>query len=321
MKRGLVIGKFMPVHNGHLALIGFAKSQCNELIVSMSYTLTDPIDHNIRFGWLKQLLADDPNVKVEESLDDFDDESLPLFERTKVWARFIQKRFPKIDILMSSENYGEPFAHHLGVPHVLFDLHRTQVPVAATLIRAKPLTHWNYIPKVVQPYFVKKICLYGPESTGKSVMAKKLAELYQTEWVPEVAREFVSSNEFTETDIINIGKAHLARIEEKVKSANKFLFCDTDAITTQIYSRHYLQVVPPILFELERQIHFDAYFLFDVDVPWVADGMRDLGDQRTEMLEVFKDELLKRRKSFILVQGDWNKRLQGIKIALSSMFR
>ena len=66
----------MPVHNGHLALIDFAKSQCNELIVSMSYTLTDPIDHNIRFGWLKQLLADDPNVKVEESLDDFDDESV-----------------------------------------------------------------------------------------------------------------------------------------------------------------------------------------------------------------------------------------------------
>jgi HTH-type transcriptional regulator, transcriptional repressor of NAD biosynthesis genes len=316
MKRGLVIGKFMPAHNGHLALIDFAKSQCNELIVSMSYTLTDPIDHNIRLGWLKQLLADNPNVIVEESLDDFDDESLPLFERTKVWARFIQKRFPKIDILISSENYGEPIAHHLGVPHVLFDLHRTLVPVSATLIREKPLTHWNYIPKVVQPYFVKKICLYGPESTGKSVMAKKLAELYQTEWVPEVAREFVNSNEFTETDIINIGKAHLTRIEEKVKSANKFLFCDTDAITTQIYSRHYLQVVPPILFEVERQVHFDAYFLFDVDVPWVADGLRDLRDQRTDMFEVFKEELQKRGKSFTIVQGDWDKRLQTIQRGL-----
>lgn len=311
----------MPVHNGHLALIGFAKSQCNELIVSMSYTLIDPIDHNIRFGWLKQLLADDSNVKVEESLDDFDDESVPLFERTKVWARFIQKRFPKIDLVISSESYGEPFAHHLGVPHVLFDLHRAQIPVSATRIREKPLTYWNYIPKIVQPYFVKKVCLYGPESTGKSVMAKKLADLYQTEWVPEVAREFVSSNVFTVEEIVKIGNAHVARIAEKEKIANRFLFCDTDIITTQIYSNHYLHTVPPVLFELEKQVRFDAYFLFDIDVPWVADGMRDLGDQRTEMLEVFKDELLKRRKSFILVQGDWNKRLQGIKIALSSMFR
>ncbi|MCA4899617.1 MAG: AAA family ATPase [Bacteroidota bacterium] len=310
MKRGLVIGKFMPVHNGHLALIGFAKSQCNELIVSMSYTLIDPIDHNIRFGWLKQLLADDPNVRVEESLDDFDDESVPLFERTKVWARFIQKRFPKIDLVISSESYGEPFAHHLGVPHVLFDLHRAQVPVSATLVREKPLTYWNYIPKIVQPYFVKKVCLYGPESTGKSVMAKKLADLYQTEWVPEVAREFVSSNVFTVEEIVKIGNAHVARIAEKEKIANRFLFCDTDIITTQIYCNYYLHTVPPVLFELEKQVRFDAYFLFDIDVPWVADGMRDLSHLRKQMFETFKSELERRSLPYTFVQGNWDQRLQ-----------
>ncbi|MFM8849551.1 MAG: AAA family ATPase [Cytophagales bacterium] len=310
MKRGLVIGKFMPVHNGHLALIGFAKSQCNELIVSMSYTLTDPIDHNIRLGWLKQLLADDPTVKVEESLDDFDDESVPLFERTKVWARFIQKRFPKIDLVISSESYGEPFAHHLGVPHVLFDLHRAQVPVSATLVRAKPLTYWNYIPKIVQPYFVKKVCLYGPESTGKSVMAKKLADLYQTEWVPEVAREIVSSNVFTVEEIVKIGNAHVARMAEKEKIANRFLFCDTDIITTQIYCNYYLNTVPPVLFELEKQVRFDAYFLFDIDVPWVADGMRDLSHLRKQMFETFKSELERRPLPYTFVQGNWEQRLQ-----------
>lgn len=300
----------MPVHNGHLALIHFAKSQCNELIVSMSYTPTDPIDHNVRLGWLRQLLANEPNLKVEESLDDFDDESLPLSERTKVWARFIQKRFPKIDVVMSSESYGEPFAHHLGVPHVLFDLPRAQVPISATLIRERPLTYWNYIPKVVQPYFVKKICLYGPESTGKSVMAKKLAELYQTDWVPEVAREFVTSNEFTIEDIVKIGHAHLARIEEKTKTANKFLFCDTDAITTQIYCNHYLHTVPPVLYELEKKVHFDAYFLFDIDVPWVTDNLRDLGHLRKEMFSVFKAELENRSMPFTFVQGNWGQRLE-----------
>ncbi|MFM8833361.1 MAG: AAA family ATPase, partial [Cytophagales bacterium] len=299
-----------PVHNGHLALIGFAKSQCNELIVSMSYTLTDPIDHNIRFGWLKQLLADDPNVKVEESLDDFDDESVPLVERTKVWARFIQKRFPKIDLVISSESYGEPFAHHLGVPHVLFDLHRAQVPVSATLVRAKPLTYWNYIPKIVQPYFVKKVCLYGPESTGKSVMAKKLADLHQTEWVPEVAREIVSSNVFTVEEIVKIGNAHVVRIAEKEKIANRFLFCDTDIITTQIYCNYYLNTVPPVLFELEKQVRFDAYFLFDIDVPWVADGMRDLSHLRKQMFETFKSELERRPLPYTFVQGNWEQRLQ-----------
>ncbi|MCA4894174.1 MAG: ATP-binding protein [Cytophagales bacterium] len=92
---------------------------------------------------------------------------------------------------------------------------------------------------------VKLICFYGPESTGKSTMAKKMATHYQTEFVPEVAREIVSSNDFTLDDIVRIAKAQNERVKEKMKTANRFLFCDTDLITTQIYCRHYLKTVPP----------------------------------------------------------------------------
>lgn len=49
MKRALVIGKFMPIHNGHIALIEFAATQADEVIVSMSYTPNDPIDPDLRF--------------------------------------------------------------------------------------------------------------------------------------------------------------------------------------------------------------------------------------------------------------------------------
>jgi len=157
---------------------------------------------------------------------------------------------------------------------------------------------------------IKKICFYGPESTGKSTMAKYLAELYKTEWVPEVSREFVATNDFTIDDIIKIGHAQTNRILEKTKTANKILFCDTDLISTQIYCRHYLKVVPPILFELERKIKYDLYFLFEPDVPWVADGVRDLGegDKRKEMLGIFKMELDKRSINYLAVRGGWEER-------------
>jgi nicotinamide riboside kinase len=157
---------------------------------------------------------------------------------------------------------------------------------------------------------IKKICFYGPESTGKSTMAKRMAELYKTEWVPEVAREIVSNNDFTIDDIIKIGHDQTNRILEKTKTANRILFCDTDLITTQIYSRHYLNVIPPILFELEKQTKFDRYFLFEPDVPWVADGMRDLGqnDKRKEMFEVFRTELGKRNINYLPVRGTWEER-------------
>lgn len=157
---------------------------------------------------------------------------------------------------------------------------------------------------------IQLICFYGPESTGKSFMAKRLAEKFNTEFVPEVARELITSNEFSLEDIIEIGKAQTDRVKQKLATANKYLFCDSDLITTQIYSQQYLNEIPKLLFDLEKQIKYDHYFLFDIDVPWVNDGLRDLGSlhQRKEMFSRFEAELVKRDIPYTLVKGGWEER-------------
>ncbi|HEY3405899.1 MAG TPA: ATP-binding protein [Ohtaekwangia sp.] len=164
------------------------------------------------------------------------------------------------------------------------------------------------------------ICLYGPESTGKSTIAKLLAEKYQTEFVPEVAREMLITNDFTVEDIIQIGHAHHNRIQEKLKTADKILFCDTDAITTQIYSQHYLNVIPDVLYELEERVNYDYYFLMDIDVPWIADGLRDLGDRREEMFAIFKHELDKRNIEYAIISGEPDSRIQQIDTIIRNKF-
>jgi HTH-type transcriptional repressor of NAD biosynthesis genes len=170
---------------------------------------------------------------------------------------------------------------------------------------------------------IKLVCFFGPESTGKSFMAKKMAEQYHTEFVPEVAREHIISNGFNREDIIMIGRAQTERIFQKVRKVNKILFCDTDLITTQIYSRQYLKVVPPVLYELEKMVEYDLYFLFDIDVPWVSDGLRDLGDnkKREEMYEIFKNELDRRNIRYIKIQGDWDEREKTIVTELTKLMR
>lgn len=309
----------MPVHNGHLSLIDFAKGHCDELIVSMSYTLEDPIDGVVRLEWLKRIFKNSKDIKVEMVADDFDDESKPLEQRTKLWAQFIKKRYPPVDIVISSEDYGEPFARNLGARHLLFDALRKRVPVSATNIRTRPMQYWDFIPNVVKPYFVRKVCFFGPESTGKSTMAKKMADHYNTAFVPEVAREMITSNDFTLDDIIKIGKAQTERIIEAGKTANRILFCDTDLITTQIYSQQYLKEIPSILMELEQRIKFDLYFLFDIDVPWVKDGLRDLGDRREAMMNIFKSELERRGLPFVLIRGTWEERFKLIKKSVNEL--
>jgi HTH-type transcriptional repressor of NAD biosynthesis genes len=123
-----------------------------------------------------------------------------------------------------------------------------------------------------------------------------------------VAREIISSNDFSVDDIIQIGHAQNQRINEKLKKANKILFCDTDLITTQIYSKQYLNIIPEILIVLEKEIKYNKYFLFDIDVPWVPDGLRDLNSQREAMIKIFEEELTKRDIQPIRVKGNWIER-------------
>lgn len=298
----------MPLHVGHIALINFASEQCDEVIVSMSFTANDPIPAAIRFHWLQSQFASNKKIHPKLIADDFDHPEKPLIERTNEWATVIAKVYPKIDLIISSEAYGEPFANALGASHEEFDRPRKQNPISATQIRNEPFRHWKFIPEVVRPYFVKCICFFGAESTGKSTMAIKMAEKYQTIFVPEVAREILTSNDFSSEDIVKIGHAHHARIANAKKIANKILFCDTDVLTTQIYSEHYLNEIPPVLFEIERQTQYDKYFLFDIDVPWVSDGLRDLGDQRQQMHVKFKEALVLREIPFVTVQGNWQER-------------
>jgi HTH-type transcriptional repressor of NAD biosynthesis genes len=319
MKRGLVIGKFMPLHYGHISLIEFAAAHCDELIVSMSYNAFDVISDELRFSWIIETFKDQPNIKVFSIVDDFDREDLSLNERTKIWADRMRQVYPPIDIIFSSEEYGIPFAKNLRAEHKSFDPERKLFPVSATRIRKNPFAYWKFIPKAVRPFFVKKICFYGPESTGKTFLAQKLATYYHTEFVPEVAREVVTSNDFTLEDIIKIGYMHVDRIKEKTRTANKILFCDTDAITTQIYCRHYLGSVPQVLFELEKEIIYDQYFLFDIDVPWVNDGMRDLGERRKELFDIFKRELETRNLPYLLVKGDYEERARFVTMEVEKM--
>ncbi len=318
MKRGLVIGKFMPIHKGHIALINFAAAHCDELIVSMSFTPEDKIDPVLRFQWIKQIFKSQPNIKPAIIDDDFDDETLPLNERTNIWAIRMREVYPKIDMLFSSEFYGPPFAHNLQAEHILFDEPRKFVPISATLIRNHPFQYWEFIPEQVRPYFTKKICFYGPESTGKSTMAEKMAGHYHTVFVPEVARELITSNDITVDDIIKIGKAQTERVKEKTSIANKIVFCDTDLITTKIYSQYYLNQIPEILNDLENEINYDLYFLLDIDVEWVADHLRDFGDRRLEMFNLFKRELEKRGINYIHISGNYHEREEKIKKIIDS---
>jgi HTH-type transcriptional regulator, transcriptional repressor of NAD biosynthesis genes len=167
---------------------------------------------------------------------------------------------------------------------------------------------------------VIKICLFGPESVGKTTMAQQLLGKYQAIQVPELARNMVSNSNFTEADIVAIGNAQTEALLLAQKADKELLIADTDLITTQLYSQIYLNAVPPILLTLEQQVTFDHYFLFAADVPWVPDGLRDLGHRRSQIFAMFEQALTSRHIQYTLVHGSWHYRQQVIMQTLAEKF-
>jgi len=156
------------------------------------------------------------------------------------------------------------------------------------------------------------ICLYGPESVGKTTLAQQLAEHYQTVFVPEVARDLITSNELTPEDYIRIGEAQTRAVKQAIPLANKVLICDTDLITTELYAKIYLEHVPLELYGFENEVTYDRHFLLNIDVPWVADGLRDLGGRRAEVYWLFQEALIQRGIDYVDVSGSWQQRWQTV---------
>ena len=168
-----------------------------------------------------------------------------------------------------------------------------------------------------EPSNLVKIVLYGPESTGKTTLAKQLAEHYNTVWVPEYAREYLQKkwNETGEVcsldDLLPIAEGQMATENQLAKQANKVLICDTDILVTKVYSEAYFEgYCDPILEKYALSNTYDFYFLTSIDVPWEKDDLRDRPNEREMMFNLFKTALEKYRRTFIILEGSQVVRLR-----------
>ncbi|TDE05165.1 DUF4301 family protein [Flavobacterium sandaracinum] len=161
-----------------------------------------------------------------------------------------------------------------------------------------------------------KIALFGPESTGKTTLARQLADYYKTEWVPEFARDYLqekwdSSQQIcTVDDMLPIAYGQTKLENERTLIANKYLFCDTNLMVTKVFSEVYYDYCDPLLHEAACEHEYDLFFLTDIDVPWERDDLRDKAEGRESVFAVFKQSLIDNNKPFITLSGDKDLRLK-----------
>ncbi|MFD2942814.1 DUF4301 family protein [Flavobacterium notoginsengisoli] len=161
-----------------------------------------------------------------------------------------------------------------------------------------------------------KIALFGPESTGKTTLAKQLADYYKTEWVPEFARDYLqekweeNKHICVADDMMPIAYGQTALENKKLETANKYLFCDTNLMVTKVFSEMYYGFCDPLLDEAAKKHEYDLFFLTDIDVPWEKDDIRDTPEGRETVFSVFKQTLIDTKKPFITLSGNKECRLK-----------
>lgn len=153
---------------------------------------------------------------------------------------------------------------------------------------------------------VIRISVVGGESTGKSSLVAALAAHYDTAYVPEFARDYLSvhGSEYTPEQAPILAKGQMDREAEYALLADRVLFCDTDAMTTMLWSEFYFKRAVPEIVELAQQHVHDLYVLCADELPWENDGLR-----RSEGSGAWFDKRLREvmddwGRQYILVSGD-----------------
>lgn len=179
------------------------------------------------------------------------------------------------------------------------------------------MKHWQMLPEIVKPYFVKKVVVVGTESCGKSTLVRNLANLYNTNYVEEWGRTYYErlgncENITLAQDYPEIAFEHKYQEKEQLAKANKLLFIDTEAIVTQYFSMLYIGERQPILDEIARLQSYDLWLFLEPDVKWVDDGTRSFGEQevREKNNALLKELLREFGIPYKTVSGNYQERLE-----------
>ena len=325
MKRGLFLGKFMPLHNGHIELINFAVNQVDELVVLLCAEIREEIPGMIRLGFLNAEFKDNKKIKIKV-IDYFEEEftssSVADDIETKKWADKILSYNFGIDVVFSSEEYGKLLAKFMKAEHVIYDLDRDITDISASQIRTAPYKYWEFIPKSVRDFYRQKIVLTGTESTGKTTIATLLSKRFNGLIVSEAGREIVESSETcTFEDLEKIAKVHTERIKDALKFDVPLLIIDTDINTTNSYAK----------FIFNKHIEFDesvtkltsdaTYFFLLPDCKFIQDGTRFSEANRNILSDSHLIHLENQEcKHFRSVSGDFHERFSTVSKYIEKLF-
>lgn len=225
---GVILGRFMPPHNGHRYLIDFGRHVANHLTVFLCSLPRDPIPGALRMRWMGELF---PSVRLVHITEENPRANKQQPGAHRIWAEAIARNMPDgVDYVFASEQYGLDLSAELGAHFVPVDPSRSLFPVSGSAVRAAPMTYWDYLPEPVRPYFVRRVCIIGNDVRGRVALGRGLAEHFKTIFAGDYAAYWQDhvNREPTAGDLPLLLRAQAASEGALARQAQRLLFVTTD---------------------------------------------------------------------------------------------
>jgi HTH-type transcriptional regulator, transcriptional repressor of NAD biosynthesis genes len=279
---GLVLGRFLPPHRGHVHLCEVAEHMCDDLTIVVASLASEPIPGAVRVAGMRELF---PRSSVVHHTTELPQEPAEHAAFWQLWGDSLRACVGRpVQRVFASDRDGLRLAAELGAAWIPIDPDRTVFPVSGPRIRREPMRYFDALPRCVRPHFVRRVSVFGPESTGKTTLSAELARACDTVCVPEFARSYLEARGgvLARPDIDVIGEGQIALEDALAREANRVLICDTDPLLAVVWSEVMFGESPQWLRDAARLRRYDLTLLCDIDLPWADDVVRYLPEDRAE---------------------------------------
>ena len=330
-KKGMYGGSFNPLHLGHVNDIILASSMCDKLYLVLAISKDEKeMDEHIRYKWLMDITKDMENVEVIKIYDNSNNKNETDWEDGKNQVLEVAK---SLDVVFAGDDYkGKNIWENLYKDSKIHYFNRDEINISSTEIRKNPYKYFEYLPRCVQKDYVKKVCIIGTESCGKTTLVRNLAKYFNTSYVEEAGR-FVCEDaggidNMTKDDYFKILFRHKEEERKKLEISNKVLLIDTDSLITYFY--YTLMYKDSTLYDKKFSLvaraisdlnDYDLYLFLEPDVPFVKDITRSNGENRNKDNKYLKQILKENNIEYEIIDGDYINRYEKSKEKILNLLR